>query len=120
MDVPTSWFMKQAEKMPCHIGEREITHPLKEAAPSLGSNEQRGKKWSCHTHPRLAGQICSKSFFHSTTYFRVGRKKDRQIFNAAQRYNKEAIPVNMMTTTDQGTELACEFGGVKTRLLTRI
>ena len=92
----------------------------KEIATGLVSNEQGGEKWSCHTHPRLAGQICPTPFFHPTTYSRAGGKKDRQIFNAAQRYNKDAIPVNMMTTTNQGTELDCEFGDVKTRLLTRV
>jgi hypothetical protein len=46
-------------------------------------------------------------------------KKDRLIFNAAERPTMDAVPVNMMTTTKQGTELACLFGDVKTKILVR-
>ena len=46
-------------------------------------------------------------------------KKDRLIFNAAERPTMNAVPVNMMTTTKNGTELACLFGDVKTKILVR-
>ena len=70
--------------------------------------------------PGWLARFVPNLFFTPQLILELAGKKDRQIFNAAQRYNKDAIPVNMMTTTDQGTELACEFGDVKTRLLTRI
>ena len=47
-------------------------------------------------------------------------KKDRQIFDAASRHDATSIPINMMTSTADGTELDCEFGDVLNRLLTRI
>ena len=47
-------------------------------------------------------------------------KKDRQIFDAKYRHDADAIPVNMMTTTQEGTELDCAFGDVLLRLLTRV
>ena len=47
-------------------------------------------------------------------------KKDRLIFNAAERPTIDAISVNMMTSTAEGTELDCKFGEVKRDLLTRI
>ena len=47
-------------------------------------------------------------------------KKDRQIFDATYRHDADSIPINMMTSTADGTELNCEFGDVLLWLLTRI
>lgn len=47
-------------------------------------------------------------------------KKDRQIFDAAYRHCPECIPINMMTPDAKKTELRCEFGDVKLRVLIRI
>ncbi len=47
-------------------------------------------------------------------------KKDRQIFDAAYRHDADSIPINMMTADADETELACHFGDVMLRLLTRI
>jgi hypothetical protein len=47
-------------------------------------------------------------------------KKDRQIFDAAYRHCPECIPINMMTSDAAKTELRCEFGDVKLRVLIRI
>ena len=46
-------------------------------------------------------------------------KKDRLIFNAAERPTMDAVPVNKMTSTKHGTELDCLFGDVKTKILSR-
>jgi hypothetical protein len=48
------------------------------------------------------------------------KKKDRQIFDASFRHDATSIPVNMMTSTDEGTELDCDFGSVLSNLLQRI
>lgn len=47
-------------------------------------------------------------------------KKDRQIFDASFRHDATSIPVNMMTSTSEGTELECMFGNVLSNLLQRI
>ncbi len=51
---------------------------------------------------------------HPTTQPRQGQKKDQLIFNAAKRPHMDAIPVNLMTSTNQGTELDCTFRTVMT------
>ncbi len=48
------------------------------------------------------------------------RKKDQLIFNTAERPTMDTIPVNLMTSTNQGTELNCTFGTVMTDFLTHI
>ncbi len=47
-------------------------------------------------------------------------KKDQLIFNAAKQPNMDAIPDNLMTSTNQGTELDCTFGTVMTDFLTHM
>ncbi len=46
--------------------------------------------------------------------------KDRLIFNAAKQPTKDAIPINLMTLTKDGTELDCTFGMVMTDFLTHL
>ena len=47
-------------------------------------------------------------------------KKARSIHDLSFRMDADAIPINMMTSTPQGTEFPCRFGDVLVRLLTRI
>ena len=47
-------------------------------------------------------------------------KKDRSIHDLTFRMDPDAIPINMMTSTPNGSEFSCQFGDVFTRLLTRV
>jgi hypothetical protein len=47
-------------------------------------------------------------------------KDPRQIFNAKFRPTPDAIPINMMTSTPEGSELACLYGSVPRRILQRV
>ena len=53
-------------------------------------------------------------------YLRKVNKNDRMIFDATFRHDEDSIPINMMTSTASGTELDCQFGDAKLRLLIRI
>ncbi len=47
-------------------------------------------------------------------------QKDQLILNVTKRPTMEAIPINLMISTNQGTEMDCTFGSVLTTLLTHI
>lgn len=47
-------------------------------------------------------------------------KSPRQIFNAKYRPTQDAIPINMMTSTPEGSELDCLYGEVPRRFLQRL
>jgi hypothetical protein len=46
-------------------------------------------------------------------------KKDRQIFNASQKYNWDSVPITAMTSMPYGSELKCKFGSVCKSILVR-
>ena len=43
-----------------------------------------------------------------------------QIFNEAERHNRDAISINMMSSLAKKMELACEFGDTLVKVLTWI
>ena len=50
----------------------------------------------------------------------IPKKKDRLICDASFRHSAASVSANMMTSTDQGVELVCEYGAIKKNILTRI
>ena len=44
-------------------------------------------------------------------------RKDRQIFDALRKYDWDSIRINSMTCTPHGSELQCEFGGIREEIL---
>ena len=50
----------------------------------------------------------------------IPKKKDRLICDASFRHSAASVSANMMTSTDQGVELVCEYGAIRKNILTRI
>ena len=59
-------------------------------------------------------------FFTPQHYLEKVGKKGRLIFDGLFRHSSRSIPVNMMTSTDDGTELHCAYGDAMTKILMQI
>ncbi len=59
-------------------------------------------------------------FFTPHHILKKAGKKDRLICDSSRRFTPTSIPINMMTSTSDGTELNCDYGRVLTRILIRI
>ena len=72
--------------------------------------------------PRWVARFCQHIFLtpNFVTIPNNPAKSDRQIFNAKDRPCPEAIPINMMTSTAEGSELDCLYGTVPVRFLRRL
>ncbi len=70
--------------------------------------------------PHWIARFTPHLFFTPQHILEKPGKKDRQIFDASRRYTPWSTPINMMTSTRQGSEEPCLFGSVKEEVLARI
>jgi hypothetical protein len=100
---------------------RMRNHPSIDQTPTgPGLHEQGGPQQLHHSPPSLDREIHTTPFLHPPAHPRETWEKDRQIFNASRRYTPWSTPINMMTSTQQGSEEPCLFGSVKEEILSRI
>ena len=59
-------------------------------------------------------------FFTPQHLLKKQYKKPRLVYDASRCFTPYSVPVNMMTSTKDGVELACIFGDVFEKVLTRI
>ncbi len=70
--------------------------------------------------PGWIARFCPHIFLTPQFVLIHPHKSPRQIFNAKFRPTAEAVPINMMTSTPEGSELACLYGEVPRRFLSRL
>jgi hypothetical protein len=66
----------------------------------------------CHSFAPLVVALCISHLLHTPAY-------SRQIFDASHQYKWISIPINKITSTTSGSEIACSFGNIPQDIFVR-
>ena len=119
-DVLVSSTPPVQDKISCSIDGRQQPFHQQKYQQHHENHEHGQTQQLCHTPPSLGITICPSHLPHTTTQPCHGRKEYRPIFNAAEWPTVDAMPINLMISTREGTEMDCAFGLVLVRLLAHI